>query len=443
MDTLAFALYGQRAGIITRDGGRLSLAYDTEYLADPTATPLSLSLPLTDKAHHNRAIEAYLRGLLPDHDGVRRRWAQAFGLRDKDTLGLIRAIGLDCAGGALFAPENELESALSRKGNIKPLTEEQIGSHLRLLRQDETAWHEEEDEHWSLAGGQSKFTLVKTRQKWARTSGSLPSTHIIKPGISRIPAQALTEHVSMRALSLLGEHVAHSEYYEFDGEPAIVVKRFDRLVGKNGEVLRLHSEDLVQSFGLDPSRKYESDGGPGVERISTLLAGTTDRLSTERFAHAVIANYILGAPDAHAKNYSLLLAQNTATLAPLYDVASGFIGEAETGRIRYRKTAMSIGGHTVFGEVTGREWRKFARMVQQEEDKVFAFIAQLATQLPDALNDAIHELPHDVQGFNLLISRLLPRVAALAQHTLTTIHTMEPRTSRVTTNLLSDLNKIG
>ncbi|MCL2826937.1 MAG: HipA domain-containing protein, partial [Eggerthellaceae bacterium] len=276
MDALAFTLYGRRAGTITRDGGRLSLEYDDGYLSEPMATPLSLSLPLSGKTHHGRPIEAYLRGLLPDHDEVRRRWAQAFGLRDRDTFGLVAAIGLDCAGGAMFVPEDEVERALSRKGRAEPLTEEQIGSHLRLLRQDEAAWHVQDGEHWSLAGGQSKFTLVKTKHGWARASGSMASTHIVKPGVSRIPAQALTEHVSMRALALLGEQVAQSTYYEFDGEPAIIVERFDRLTALTGQVTRLHSEDLVQSFGLDPSRKYESDGGPGVARISSLLSGLAD-----------------------------------------------------------------------------------------------------------------------------------------------------------------------
>lgn len=74
-----------------------------------------------------------------------------------NTFGLIRAIGLDCAGGALFAPSEKLDAALARKGTTQPLDERQIGSHLRLLRQDETAWHEDDDEHWSLAGSHRKL----------------------------------------------------------------------------------------------------------------------------------------------------------------------------------------------------------------------------------------------------------------------------------------------
>ncbi|MDR3307549.1 MAG: type II toxin-antitoxin system HipA family toxin, partial [Coriobacteriales bacterium] len=409
MFKIAFSLYGRRAGVITRDGGRVQLSYDPDYLSQPTATPLSLSLPLSATPHLNRPIEAYLRGLLPDNTEVRRRWAQTFGLRDRDTLGLIRAIGMDCAGGALFALEDELQSALERPGEVESLTDAQIGAHLRLLRSDEAAWHEDDEDHWSLAGGQSKFTLVKTSDGWGRARGSAPSTHIIKPGIGRIPAQALIEHVSMRALALLGLPVAASVYHEFNSEPAIVVERFDRHLATDGSVVRLHSEDFLQAFGMDPSRKYESDGGPGVARVATLLAATTDGSSHERFMQAVIANYLLGAPDAHAKNYSLLLAQRQVSLAPLYDIASGLASESITGNLRYRKAAMSIGGETLFGEVTGRNWDKFAIIVQQDRDKVRATVTRLATQLPDALHDTIKELPPRVAGRPVLTKQILPR----------------------------------
>ena len=430
MDTLAFALNGRRVGIITRDDGCQSLRYDADYLdtslAEPNATPLSLSLPVAAKEHHSRIVEAFLRGLLPDHDGVRRRWEKAYGLKEGDTFGLIRAVGLDCAGGALFAPEDKLETALACKGKVIQLTEEQIGLHLRLLGQDVTTWHEDDDEQWSLSGAQAKFTLIKTSQGWGRAQGSTPSTHIIKPGISVIPAQALTEHVSMRALALLGEQVAQSEYYEFDGEPAIIVTRFDRLVDREGKVRRVHSEDLVQSLGLDPTQKYEDKGGPGVEGISAFLSEVADESSTERFIRAVIANYLLGAPDAHARNYSLLLKQDTATLAPLYDVASGFVIASEIEPIRNRQSSMSIGGEITFGEVTGKEWRTFAQEAQQDDDKVRGYVEQLASCMPDAIRDAISELPRDVKGYDLLMDRLLPRIAALAQRTLTTLHVMNP-----------------
>jgi serine/threonine-protein kinase HipA len=425
MMRIAFALYGKPAGVIIRDGGAMNLSYYPEYLADPAATPLSLSLPLSTVPHPARPVEAFLRGLLPDHAEVRRRWAEAFGLRDRDTLGLIAAIGMDCAGGAVFAPEDRIGDVLQQPGSIVSLSEEEIGRHLARLRLDDAAWHDTDNEHWSLAGGQSKFTLTKTGDSWGKPLGAAPSTHIIKPGISRIPAQALVEHVSMRSLALLGEDVAASEYHEFADEPAIVVKRFDRLTDRTDKPIRLHSEDLIQSFGLDPERKYETRKGPGVAKITALLRQRTDEVSMVRFVRAVIANYLLGAPDAHAKNYSVLLVGRQVTLAPLYDVASGFIADPVTNTLRYPRNAMSIGGETRFGEVGSKQWSKFAATTGLTNEEVLMTVNEIATRLPDALNDAIKELPEKSFGIKILKNELLPRIDLHTKHALTFLNSLE------------------
>jgi serine/threonine-protein kinase HipA len=417
MTRLAFALYGRRAGVIERDGGTLKLEYDDEYLDDPLATPLSLSLPLQEKTHGRRPVEAYLRGLLPDHAEVRRRWAQSFGLKNRDTFGLVAAIGHDCAGGAVFAFEDDLAETLRNSGTIESLSEEQIGARLRLLRVDEAAWHQSEGEHWSLAGGQSKFTLVKMRKGWGISVGSTPSTHIVKPGISNQPVQAMVEHVTLRALALMGEDVAQSEYWEFDGEPAIVVERFDRLAVANGHSVRLHSEDFIQAFGIDPSKKYEADGGPGAVRIASLLRSSAEDRSFERFIRALVANYLLAAPDAHGKNYSLLLAQRAVRLAPLYDVATGLMAtDSATGELRYRRAAMAIGGQSRFGALDRSNVKKFANNVGIAAEEFFCILAQMTEQLPDALRDAIDELPHNAAGRGLLAKQLPAKAKTYLEH---------------------------
>ncbi len=150
---LAFGLYGRRAGTILRDRGTVSLRYEPAYLDDPAATPLSLSLPLSGDTYAARPVLAYLRGLLPDHRAVRERWADAFGIRPGETLDLVAAIGADVAGAAVFATPDELDQVLSRPGTVRPVTEAEIAGRLRRLREDDGAWHEDE-EHWSLPGGQ-------------------------------------------------------------------------------------------------------------------------------------------------------------------------------------------------------------------------------------------------------------------------------------------------
>src|SRR5665647_773106 len=132
-------MYRLRVGTIDRTGPRLTFTYDGRYAAEPNPTPLSLSMPVSSQPYTNRWVEAHLRGLLPDHADVRQRWAAHFGVRDRDTFGLIRA----------------------------------IADRLRRLRADEGDWLDD-NEHWSLAGGQGKFTLARAEHGWARARVNLP-----------------------------------------------------------------------------------------------------------------------------------------------------------------------------------------------------------------------------------------------------------------------------
>lgn len=428
---LAFALYGRTAGIIERSGGRMTLSYLPEYLNTPDATPLSLSMPLSDQEYSTRPVEAYLRGLLPDRADVRERWATKADVRPGDTLGLIASVGLDVSGGAIFAAEEELEDAMRRPGAIVPATEADIAAKLRRIRTDEAAW-QDEDDHWSLAGAQSKFTLVRTETGWGFAAGTTPSTHIAKPGISRIPAQALSEHVSMRAFRLAGLPVADTEYLRFEDQSAIVVTRFDRR-DTSGATIRLHHEDLCQAFALDPRRKYEADGGPGVQRIADLLRAATRDDSLERFVRAVIGNQIIGAPDAHAKNYGLLLAGTTATLTRLYDVATGLIPDG-MGRLRYGKGAMAVGGERRFGDLERSNWERFASAVRLPAGQIVGWVEELAATLPPAFEQAAGEIAGPEA--DVLTERVAPVIAAVARQTIEGLTSTRRRHGRIVTPFL-------
>jgi serine/threonine-protein kinase HipA len=332
----------------------------------------------------------------------------------------------------VFVPAEEYPGAL-RTGHVEAISETGIAERLRRLRDDDADWLGD-DEHWSLAGAQSKFTLrrLDSRSDWGGGSGhgwgiahgTEPSTHIVKPGITSIPGQALIEHLSMRAAAAVGHQVARTEYLEFDGQPAIVVERFDRME-RDGRLVRIHQEDFCQTFGMDPSKKYEADQGAGVQRIAERLREATTDDSVERFARAVIVNYLLGAPDAHAKNYSLLLVGSAARLSPLYDVASGLTAQ-RAGVLRYAKGAMSIGGERAFGHVLGSDWDTFAARLGLPQEQVRTWVKATATDLPDALGTELALLPQHARGVPHL-DTLVPRVRRLADLTLTGLDASPPR----------------
>ena len=207
-----------------------------------------------------------------------------------------------------------------------------------------------------MAGAQSKFAIARIGdQGWAYPHGNAASTHIIKPGISRYAAQAFNEHLCLRSLRIVGIAAASTEFTDFDGVSALVVKRYDRLRRSDGAVLRLHQEDLCQALSVWPDRKYATDGGPSATQIAGLLAREATQHDVDRFTDTVIAQYLLGAPDAHAKNYSVILNGAEATLAPIYDL------------------------HHV---------AKFARSAGTDPERLTVRTRELAAALPDAVAQA-------------------------------------------------------
>src|SRR5215468_1850698 len=60
--------------------------------------------------------------------------------------------------------------------------------------------------------------------------------------------------------------------------------------------------------------------------------------------------------DAHAKNYSIMLRGNGASLAPMYDVMCGEVWENVT-----KNMVQKIGGTTLADQLTGRHWQQLAR----------------------------------------------------------------------------------
>ncbi|MGC5145403.1 HipA domain-containing protein, partial [Escherichia coli] len=70
---------------------------------------------------------------------------------------------------------------------------------------------------------------------------------------------------------------------------------------------RLPQEDFCQAFGLPPTMKYESQGGPGLNQCLGLLNASSQGGDKTYFLLAQLAFFLLAATDGHAKNFSLHL----------------------------------------------------------------------------------------------------------------------------------------
>lgn len=417
-DALHVYLDGVLIGTLTQARqGSMGFIYDDDYLALPDPTPLSLSIPLHAGAHANRVVRAFLDGLLPDNQAVRERWGATYGVSANNPFALLRHVGRDVAGAVQILPaEAASTDAAQRSGDIDWLADEQFVALIRDLAEHRTDWNPGRYAgRWSLAGAQSKVALHRDEVSgsWGIPKDSTPTTHIIKPALEGFDDHHINEVLCQRVASQLGLPAAASELVEFGDVRAIVSTRYDRARNEAGRLHRLHQEDLCQSLAVNPSQKYQADGGPGVGEIADLFTrlGVADRqASAQRFFDAVAYNVLIGGTDAHAKNYSLLLLGGRAQLAPLYDLASA-VGYPSD---RPLESSMKVGDHRVMRQISPSDWAKAGRRLGVGAEAALARVSDLCDALPSALDVAVESLPADTRDrTQRLAAQILEHAASL------------------------------
>jgi serine/threonine-protein kinase HipA len=411
-DTLVVVLDSTVAGTLTRlRGGRLRFDYDDDYRRCAGPVPLSLSMPPQVGSHSDRVVTPWLWGLLPDNEAVLSRWARQFQASASSPFSMLATpIGEDCAGAVQFVAPDAVEQVIGRPGEVTWLTEEEVAQRLRELREDSTAWLGRSfTGQFSLAGAQAKTALLYEGGRWGVPDGAAATSHILKPAVAGLDDHDLNEHLCLDAARRAGLVAARTHVARFGDQTAIVVDRYDRLQ-TDGAMVRIHQEDLCQALGVPPSRKYQNDGGPGTREIAGLLRRVMPRRAAadaiSRFADALIWNWIIAGTDAHAKNYSLLLASDQVRLAPLYDVASALPYGMHEQKLRF---AMKIGGDYRVHLHRDR-WPAAARDLGLDAEELTTRVRQLASFAPDAFSDAA--AASDIADLGReLPSRLVNRIA--------------------------------
>lgn len=385
-------LSGKRVGWFSDSGNSVEFVFDDEWRNQAKRSELSLSMLKSARVHKGAAPTNWLWGLLPDNDRVLERWGQRFGVSPRNPMAILAHVGMDAAGAIQITEQDE--PILTGPSGFERMTDAEIGAHIAELREDPTAWlvTREHNGYFSLAGAQAKFALAKTREGWAVPTGRAASTHIFKPGIAGMNSSDLGEHLAMDTASRLGLGIADSRIMHFDGESAIVVKRYDRLATPQGEILRLHQEDLTQAAAVHPAIKYQNEGGPGIVQAAGLLrtaARTPNQgdAMVQKFFEANLYNFVIAGTDAHAKNYSVLLGAAGVSLAPFYDIQS-ILGHARVHE-REIRLAMSITGHYLAWEVRAREVFLAAEEVGLDGNWAVEQVRDLARDVPQALSDAV------------------------------------------------------
>ncbi len=381
--------------------------YRREWLDDPNAMPISLSLPLTAKPATGLTLTAFLDNLLPDNADVRDRWAIDAGLPTTDPFHLLRVYGTDVAGAIQFA---EPGTDPNDDGDRIPITDQEIASRIRAIREDDTNWQDPDRDtgYFSLGGAQGKFSLGNIGDGWYQPTGKHPTTHILKPRVRQHADGELIEYMAMTAARVAGINTAPVTIERFEAEHSLIVTRFDRVPTDNG-LVRLHQEDLTQAFGKTRLQKHESRGGPGYREVIRLLE---DQVPDERktasmdtFVRALVFSWMMLNTDAHAKNYSVSIVPGGVDLTPLYDVSSfiPYAGRADdNGRrtgaaFRSTKLSMRIAADYEAGQQSWFEWQAIAREAGLDRTGITNWARAVAERLPELITAIAGTLPGDLQ----------------------------------------------
>lgn len=417
MSELVVLLDGREVGRVRNDArGRLTFVYDEDWRQTEGAYPLSLSMPIAAEEHGPSTVQAFLWGLLPDNEHVLERWARKFQVSARNVFALISHVGEDCAGAVQFVTPDRLEALRSGADDkVEWLDEAAIAKRLQTLREDHAAWRLPRDTgQFSLAGAQPKTALLLQKGKWGIPSGRIPTTHILKPPTGHFDGHAENEHICLMLARHLGLPVADTKVIRFEKEIAIVIERYDRQFSGN-EIVRVHQEDICQALGILPTKKYQNDGGPTPADVVELLRTySTDRVAdVDTFVNALGFNWLIAGTDAHAKNYSLLLAVGPhVRLAPLYDIAS--ILPYDDVDMQKIKLAMKIGSDYKLSQIGLRDWQRFARQTRLDPDKVIVGLISMIERLPEIVAAVRTQAQKDGLE-NAIIGRLAEDLIARAQ----------------------------
>lgn len=398
---------GQRVGCLTRTAvGQLRFEYHKEWQQSEMRRPLSLSMPLSERVYSGDVVENFFENLLPDSQPIRSRIQTRFSAKSNRCFDLLWHVGRDCVGALQLLPE-DVVSIDVRQINAVELTEPQIADILRNYATMPLGMKGDDDFRISIAGAQEKTALLRLNDRWYRPLGVTPTSHIFKLPIGKIihSGMDLTDSVENEwlchmILKAYGIPVADAEIAFFDDVKVLVVKRFDRRWADDRSwLIRLPQEDMCQALNIPPALKYESDGGPGMERIMTLLLGSANALTDRHlFLKTQVLFWLLGAIDGHAKNFSIVLMPGGSYhLAPVYDVMSAYplLAKRQVDPQKM-KMAMAVKGkrsHYHWDKILYRHWLSTAQACRFPVDEMQKIIRDLLEKMDEVIDKVESELP--------------------------------------------------
>ncbi len=407
--TLDVYLHRHLIGKLVQDNhGHMVFDYVESWLTNPTAIPLSQSLPLTKKHFTRNDCRGFFAGVLPD-ESKREIIARNLGISARNDFAMLERIGGECAGAVTFIAEG---TRLPEPDNeYRPLSAPELADIIKKLpRRPLLAG--EEGIRLSLAGAQDKIAVHVSRDQISLPINGAPSTHILKPAIERFEGVVFNEALCMRLAQAVGLDTATVEIGKVEGIDYLLVQRYDRALDPEtpegpGRLRREHQEDFCQALGIVPEHKYQNEGGPSIKQCFELVraASSTPVIDLQALLEAVIFNWLIGNNDAHGKNFSLVYRGGISSglqtrLSPLYDLISTvYYPELSP------KMAMKIGGEYLSERIAPANFERLAEEAGLAKPMMKRRVLELAEALISKLPTVTTDHPVTVAVAKVIQSR--------------------------------------
>ena len=304
------------AGILREEpGGRVTFTYDSSYI-ESGHPAIAHTLPVRAEPHiSNNGLHPFFDNLVSE-GWLEQAQSRLLGRREATRFELLLAFGFDLAGAvSIIDPE---PSAISDA----------------MLDMDDPKEMAVLTSRASLSGVQPKLAVVKEGGIYRPARINELSTHIAKFPSANHPDLTLNEYLTMLAFKALlpDDEIVELGIEEVKslGEPALLIKRFDR--GPEG---RLHFEEFNQLLGRSSRTKYDG----AHKDMADFILGTDGCLPTQAYLlyRRILAGLLLGNTDMHLKNFAMFHTGNGLRFTPSYDQVAASL-------YNYKTLALKIAG---------------------------------------------------------------------------------------------------
>ena len=394
--------HGRVVGEVRSDlTGRLRFAYDDEWVNTGNAFPLSLSIPFAKPAHGHRTMQPWMEGLLPKsatqsgrpngRNGTdKRREGSA-----RNVFTMLATHGLDCAGAVQWVRPERLSSVVGPgHRDMRWLTELEVEERLVGLGPDIRSWRRPDDKgRFTLSGARPKTALFADQDRWGVPSGRIPTTHILKPPITRLPGHCENEHLCQTLARAMDIPAAWTRLVRFGKSISLVVARYDRRrptdpLALDREPKRIHQESLPQALGMGFGGE-ENGARLGCKDLARVIRTHSERPGQDlrAFARVMILNWIIGASTT-PRDLSLLIGPGgRAALAPVHGLTCRLV---YPGRHAHRlELSIPIGGESRMAYVRAGHWRRFASETGLSPTETVKMCEAMAEAVPDRFHSVL------------------------------------------------------